>query len=236
MAVGAELEAFGQAGAKEDDTRVEADLLEGRRQGLPAGREVARPVARPRPEYRLEGLCRQERQLRGAAQARGAGRVSHGFDAATAAAETRAADEARLPGLLGDPRPGDAPLEPGDPGARRPLPRVGLPGADPQRRRPLPPEAADRVAGRDGGVPDHRGHLPVGRRRAGEAWPRGDRGAHRSAVRRPPTGSGCCWPTASASSSACSSPGRAGRSTTRPGSMARSRNRPGDRRSGFPTR
>ena len=101
MTVGAELESFGQAGAKADDTKVEEIFTKAGAKVQDLDEGDAGQVARHRPRDRLEGLRGQERQLRRAAQARRAGVMSHAFDAASAAAETHAVPEPRVPGLLG---------------------------------------------------------------------------------------------------------------------------------------
>ena len=68
--VGAELEAFGKRGAQDDDMEVAEVYRKGRRQGQHARRGHRAPVARHRARYRLEGLQRQDRDLRQPAEAR----------------------------------------------------------------------------------------------------------------------------------------------------------------------
>ena len=67
MAVGADLEKFAVDSAKADDVAVAGGLREGRREGLRSRRRGARQVAGA-GEAGLEGLRRQERELREAAR------------------------------------------------------------------------------------------------------------------------------------------------------------------------
>ena len=190
LAVGAELEAFGRKGAQDDDVEV-AKVYE------KAGAKVSRArcrdrrqVARHRPRHRLEGLRRQDRDLRQPAQARDRRRrMSHGplpdrDDQANAAARTGLA--AALDRASRHPQPHHRRV-------RRDRADRGLRHPELQRAQPRPVQGRQLLAGRGGGVPAGRRHLHDGRLRAAATAVTSASRPSSACSRRWRTGSGSGW-------------------------------------------